>query len=239
MNILEIKNLNAGYADLPVLKEVDLELAQDRIYILMGPNGAGKSTLLKSIFNQTNIKSGKIFFAGQDITKMPTHKLIELGLAYVPQGRINFSNLTVEENLLMGAYHLEDKEVIQKNIAKIYEEFPDLKVKKKQLAYSLSGGQQQMLAIGRALVNRPRLLLLDEPSLGLSPKLVKEVFVKIKEIKEKFHATILIVEHNIKSVLQIADYAFIMVDGEIEAKDEAAKIKNREVMKKVFLGVLD
>jgi len=239
MNILEIKNLKAGYADLPVLKEVSLELAQDKIYILMGPNGTGKSTLLKAIFNQVEITGGQIFFEGKEMTKLPTYKLIELGIAYVPQGRINFSNLTVEENLLMGTYHLEDKEVIKKNIAKILDEFPDLKAKRKQLAYSLSGGQQQMLAIARALVNSPKLLLLDEPSLGLSPKLVKQMFEKIKEINEKFHATILIVEHNIKSVLQIADYAFIMVDGQIEAKGEAKEIKNSEVMNKVFLGVLD
>ena len=239
MNILEIKNLKAGYDDLPVLKEVSLELAQDKIYILMGPNGAGKSTLLKAIFNQVEITGGQIFFEGKEMTKLPTHKLIELGIAYVPQGRINFSNLTVEENLVMGAYHLEDKEVIKKNIAKILDEFPDLRAKRKQLAYSLSGGQQQMLAIARALVNSPKLLLLDEPSLGLSPKLVKETFIKIKEINQKFHATVLIVEHNIKSVLQIADYGFIMVDGEIEASGDVEKIKNSDIMKKVFLGTLD
>jgi len=239
MDILEIKNLKAGYGDLPVLKEVDLELEQDKISILMGPNGAGKTTLLKAIFNQANIAEGKIFFEGQDVTKLPTHKLLEVGIAYVPQGRINFSDLTVEDNLLMGAYHLEDKEVIKQNIEKIYEEFPDLQEKRKQLAFTLSGGQQQMLAIGRALVNRPRLLLLDEPSLGLSPKLVKETFAKIKEINQKFHTTILIVEHNIKSVLQIADFAFIMFDGKIEAAGEADKIKNSEIMKKVFLGVYD
>jgi len=224
---------------MPVLREVNLELEQDKISILMGPNGAGKSTLLKSVFNQTDIKGGKIIFEGKDITKWPTHELLELGISYVPQGRINFDNLTVEENLLMGAYHLEDKEVIKQNIEKIYEEFPDLKAKKKQLAYALSGGQQQMLAIGRALVNSPRLLLLDEPSLGLSPKLVKETFKKIKEINQKFHTTVLIVEHNIKSVLEIADFAFIMVEGQIVAADEAQKIKNSDVMKKVFLGVYD
>ena len=239
MNILAIKKLIAGYDDMPVLREVNLELEQDKISILMGPNGAGKSTLLKSVFNQTDIKGGKIIFEGKDITKLPTHELLELGISYVPQGRINFDDLTVEENLLMGAYHLEDKEIIKKNIAKIYKEFPDLLVKKKQLAYALSGGQQQMLAIGRALVNNPRLLLLDEPSLGLSPKLVKETFKKIKEINQKFHTTVLIVEHNIKSVLEIADYGFIMVEGKIEAADEAQKIKNSDIMKKVFLGVYD
>jgi branched-chain amino acid transport system ATP-binding protein len=239
MNILAIKNLKAGYQDVPVLNDVDMELVQNKIGILMGPNGAGKTTLLKSIFNQDDITGGKIIFEDKDITKLPTHRLLEMGIAYVPQGRINFSDLTVEENLLMGAYHLEDKEVINKNIAKIYEEFPDLKVKKHQLAYALSGGQQQMLAIGRALVNRPRLLLLDEPSLGLSPKLVKEAFAKIKEINQKFGTTILIVEHNIKSVLEIADFAFIMVDGQIEAHGDAQEIKKSDIMKKVFLGTFD
>jgi len=239
MNILEIKNLKAGYGDIPVLKDVSLELQQDQIGILMGPNGAGKTTLLKSIFNQTDINSGKIIFEDKEITKLPTYKLLEMGIAYVPQGRINFDELTVEENLLMGAYHLEDKDVIAQNIEKIYQEFPDLKAKKKLLAYSLSGGQQQMLAIGRALVNRPRLLLLDEPSLGLSPKLVKQTFAKIKEINEKFDTTILIVEHNIKSVLNITDQAFIMVDGQIELSGQADKVKDSATMKKVFLGVYD
>jgi branched-chain amino acid transport system ATP-binding protein len=239
MNILEIKNLKAGYGDIPVLREVSLELEQDKIGILMGPNGAGKTTLLKSIFNQTDINGGQVFFEGKEITQMPTHNLMELGISYVPQGRINFSDLTVEENLLMGAYHLEDKKVIRKNIDKIYEEFPDLKVKKKELAFSLSGGQQQMLAIGRALVNRPRLLLLDEPSLGLSPKLVRQTFTKIKEINQKFDTSILIVEHNIKSVLKMADFGYIMVDGQIEAQDEAKKLKGSPIMKKVFLGVYD
>jgi branched-chain amino acid transport system ATP-binding protein len=239
MNILAIKNLKAGYQDVPVLNDVDMELVQNKIGILMGPNGAGKTTLLKSIFNQADITGGQIFFEGKEITKLPTYKLLEMGLAYVPQGRINFSDLTVEENLLMGAYHLEDKEVIIKSIDKIYEEFPDLKIKKNQLAFSLSGGQQQMLAIGRALVNRPRLLLLDEPSLGLAPKLVKETFAKIKEINQKFGTTVLIVEHNIKSVLEIADFAFIMVDGQIEAHGEAQEIKKSDIMKKVFLGTFD
>jgi len=239
MNILEIKNLKANYGDIPVLREVSLELAKNKIGILMGPNGAGKTTLLKSIFNQTEIKDGQIFFEGKEITKLATHKLLELGIAYVPQGRINFSDLTVEENLLMGAHHLENKDVIKKNIAKIYEEFPDLKVKKKHLAYTLSGGQQQMLAIGRALVNRPRLLLLDEPSLGLSPKLVKQTFAKIKQINQKFDTTILIVEHNIKSVLEMADFGYIMVDGQIEIQEEAQKLIGAQVMKKVFLGVYD
>jgi branched-chain amino acid transport system ATP-binding protein len=239
MNILELKNLKAGYGDLLVLRGVDLELEQDKITILMGPNGAGKSTLLKAIFNQVDISAGRIIFENSEITKWPTHKLLELGISYVPQGRINFSDLTVEENLLMGAYHLEEKNIIKANIAKIYEEFPDLKAKKNQLAFSLSGGQQQMLAIGRALVNRPKLLLLDEPSLGLSPKLVKETLKKIKEINLKFHTTVLIVEHNIKSVLEIADYGVIMVDGQIEAADKAQKIKNSDIMKKVFLGIFD
>ena len=235
MNILEIKNLNAGYNGSLVLKDIDLELERDKISILMGPNGAGKSTLLKAIFNQVNINSGQIFFEGKDITEMKTHELIELGLSYVPQGRINFDNLTVEENLKLGAYHLEDNKVIEQNINKIFEEFPDLKEKRNKLAYTLSGGQQQMLAIGRALVNSPRLLLLDEPSLGLSPKLVKETFKKIKEINDKFHTTVLIVEHNIKSVLEIADYAFIMAEGQIEAAGRAGEIRSSLIIKKVFL----
>jgi len=234
--MLKIIDLKSGYQDLEVLKGVDLELKQGQIAVLMGPNGAGKSTLIKSIFNLNKVFSGRIFFNGNDITRLPAHQLLELGISYMPQGRINFGNLSVEENLLIGAYHTEDKNLVNQNLEKIYKEFPILKEKKNQLAFALSGGQQQMLAIGRALINDPKLLLLDEPSLGLSPKLVKETFNQIKEINEKFNTTILIVEHNIKSVLQIVDYAYIMMDGKIVAHGDREQMKDNQILKEVFLG---
>lgn len=234
--MLKIVDLKAGYQDLEVLNGIDLELKQGQIAVLMGPNGAGKSTLIKSIFNLNRVISGRIIFNGNDITKLLAHQLLELGIGYVPQGRINFGILSVEENLLIGAYHIEDKSLINQNLEKIYKEFPVLKEKKNQYAFALSGGQQQMLAIGRALINNPKLLLLDEPSLGLSPKLVKETFNRIKEINQKFNTTILIVEHNIKSVLQIIDYAYIMMDGKIVAHGDREQMKNNKTLKEVFLG---
>lgn len=234
--MLQIQDLRSGYQELEVLKGVDLKFEPGQIIVLMGPNGAGKSTLIKSIFNLNRVISGRIKFEGDDITKMSTHQLLELGIGYVSQGRINFSILTVEENLLIGAHHTEDKQLVKENLEKIYEEFPVLREKKNQYAFSLSGGQQQMLAIGRALMNNPKLLLLDEPSLGLSPKLVKETFEKIKEINEKFNTTILIVEHNIKSVLNIVDYVYVMMNGQIVAHGDKEKIKKSEVIKEVFLG---
>lgn len=234
--MLKINNLQAGYEDLNVLKGINLELKPGSVSVLMGPNGAGKSTLLKSIFNLVNISGGSITYRGDDITGQPTHNLIELSIAYVPQGKINFSTLTVKENLLMGAYHLEDKAAVATNLEKVLDAFPQLKDRLSSRAYVLSGGQQQMVAMARALMNLPDLLLLDEPSLGLAPKLVKETFSHIKRINQEFSTTVLIVEHNIKSVLDIADYGFVMVNGQIEAADKTAKLRQSEILKKVFVG---
>lgn len=234
--MLKIEKLQAGYDDLNVLKGIDLELAPGSVSVLMGPNGAGKSTLLKSIFNLVTITKGSINYRGDDITGQPTHNLIELGIAYVPQGKINFSTLTVRENLLMGAYHLEDKAAVATNLEKVLDTFGQLKDRLSSRVYVLSGGQQQMVTMARALMNLPDLLLLDEPSLGLSPKLVKETFAHIKKINQEFSTTVLIVEHNIKSVLDIADYGFVMVNGRIEAADAVEKLRGSEILKKVFVG---
>ncbi|MDO8626489.1 MAG: ABC transporter ATP-binding protein [Candidatus Magasanikbacteria bacterium] len=237
--MLKITNLNAGYADLPVLKEVNLELQPATMSVLMGPNGAGKSTLLKSVFNLTNITSGQIYFEGVEITGWPAHKLLSLGIAYVAQGKINFSSMTVRENLMLGAHFIKNKMECQERLVKIYEQFPMLLEKEGALAFTLSGGQQQMLAIGRALMSAPRLLLLDEPSLGLAPKLVKEVFAKVRAIKDIFGATVLIVEHNLKSLMEVADYGYILVQGQIVAHDKCSILKNLPIMKDVFVGKLD
>ena len=234
--MLKINKLQAGYQDLNVLKGIDVELQPGSVSVLMGPNGAGKSTLLKSIFNLVNVTSGSITYRGDDITGLPTHNLIELGIAYVPQGKINFSTLTVKENLLMGAYHLEDKTAVATNLEKVLGAFPQLKDRLASRAYVLSGGQQQMVAMARALMNLPDLLLLDEPSLGLAPKLVKETFAHIRRINKEFSTTVLIVEHNIKSVLDIADYGFVMVNGQIEVADTTENLRSSEILKKVFVG---
>ena len=237
--MLRITNLTAGYADLPVLKDVSLELRAGTMSVLMGPNGAGKSTLLKSVFNLTSLSSGQIFFNDIAITGWSAHRLLALGIAYVAQGKINFGSLTVRENILLGARYIKNKVETGERLIKIYEQFPMLLEKERSPAFTLSGGQQQMLAIGRALMSAPRLLLLDEPSLGLAPKLVKEVFAKIRDIKEAFGATILIVEHNLKSLLDIADYGYVMVAGEIVARDSCQQLKNSEIMKQVFVGKYD
>ena len=239
MSLLEIKNLDAGYEDLNVLKDVNLKLEKGKMSVLMGPNGAGKSTLLKSIFNITTITSGDIFFNNKKITKLPAHKLMDLGIAFVPQGKVNFGILSVRDNLILGIHKTKDKTIIEKKLKEIYKQFPILKEKEKEYAFTLSGGQQQMLAIGRALMSSPKLLLMDEPSLGLAPKLVKEMFESIKNIRDNFDTAILVVEHNLKSMMNVADDGYILVQGEMIAHDSCKNLKNSEVMKKVFVGELE
>ncbi len=238
-NILSINKLNAGYGTLQVLKNVSINIKPETITILMGPNGAGKSTLLRSIFNLTDIVSGDIVYHGENITELQTHRLLKHGIAYVPQGKVNFDTLTVEKNLLMGAQHLMDKHVIRDNLERIYVEFPALKQKKDEYAFSLSGGQQQMLAMGRALMHAPKLLLLDEPSLGLSPKLVKEMFKQIVNIKTSFQTTVLIVEHNLKSALAIADEGIVLVNGEVVSAMPSQELMKSDILKKVFVGAFE
>lgn len=237
--MLRIKNLNAGYGDSQILKDISLELTPGTISVLMGPNGAGKSTLLKSIFNLTTITGGTVSFQGSIITGRPTSELIAKGLAFVSQGKINFGTLTVRENLLLGARFNRDTADVTRKLNNVYGQFPVLKEKSGDYAFSLSGGQQQMLAMARALMSSPKLLLLDEPSLGLAPKLVREVFQKIKELRDAFGVTVLIVEHNIKSLMDIADYGYILVQGSIVAHDTCSVLKNSPIMKQVFVGALE
>ena len=232
--MLSIKNLDAGYEGLGVLKQINLEIKPNEIVALIGPNGAGKSTIIKSIFDIADVTKGKIIFKGKDITKLKTHELIEVGISFVTQGKINFSNLTVKENLEIGANMIKDKEVIEKNLKAVYEKFPVLKEKRHDLAFTLSGGQQQMLALGRALMQTPTLLLLDEPSLGLSPKLQKETFKMIKKLKDD-GISLLIVEQNAKKAIEIADRTYLLEDGNIVLKGDK-KILRHEKIKNVYLG---
>ncbi len=232
--MLKIQNLKAGYNGMEVLHEVDLEVKPAEIIALIGPNGAGKSTLLKSIFNLCEIYSGKIIFKDKDITKLPTHYLIQEGVSYVPQGRQVFTDLTVKENLEMGAFVMEDHELLKRNIADVFNKFPFLKEKQNDYAFTLSGGQQQMLAIARALIQDPELLLLDEPSLGLAPKTMKEVFEKIVEINKE-GISIIIVEQNAKQATNIAHRTYVLEDGKI-ALTGAREILNDERIKNIYLG---
>src|SRR3989344_1136838 len=232
--MLEIHDLESGYGELQVLNGVNIEINPGEIVALIGPNGAGKSTVIKSVFNIAHVNKGKIFFKEKNITHLKTHELLELGISYVPQGKINFDSLTVEENLLIGAELLKDKEVIDKNLNTVYSKFPILKDKKHDLAFTLSGGQQQMLALGRALMQSPSLLMLDEPSLGLSPRLQKELFQTILSLREEGMA-IMIVEQNAKKAIEIADKTYLLEDGAIAFEGKKDILKHKKI-KQVYLG---
>lgn len=233
--MLEVKNLKSGYSDVEILHGVNLVIKPGELVALIGPNGAGKSTILKSIFNLAEIYDGKIVFKDKDITRLKTHELIELGISYVPQGRQVFPNMTVLENLQMGAYSIQDQNVIETNIKDVFQKFPDLLQKQQESAGVLSGGQQQMLAIARALIQNPQLLLLDEPSLGLSPKLIKEIFEKIIEIKDKGVA-ILMVEQNARQAVGIANRTYILENGAVVLEGNKTILDNKQVENIYFGG---
>lgn len=232
--MLKIQDLKAGYDGMEILHGIDLEIKPAEIVALIGPNGAGKSTLLKSIFNLCEIYSGRIIFKDKDIIKLPTHYLIQEGVSYVPQGRQVFADLTVKENLEMGAFIMEDHELIKRNITDVFDKFPFLKEKQDDYAFTLSGGQQQMLAIARALIQDPELLLLDEPSLGLAPKTMKEVFEKIVEINKE-GISIIIVEQNARQAVNIAHKTYVLEDGKI-ALHGGREILNSEIIKNIYFG---
>lgn len=232
--MLKIKNLKSGYNGQEILHGIDFEVKPNEIVAIIGPNGSGKSTLLKSIFNLADVYSGSIIFKNKNITKIPTHGLIYEGISYVPQGRQVFSNLTIRENLEMGAFIIKDSELIKKNIDNVFAKFGFLKNRQKEYALNLSGGQQQMLAIGRSLIQNPNLMLLDEPSLGLSPKMTKEIFEKIKEINKE-GVSIIIVEQNAKQAVEIADRTYVLEDGEIAMKGGKEILKNPKI-KSIYLG---
>ena len=218
-----------------VLFGINLNVKPNDIVVLIGPNGAGKSTLLKSIFSLVDVYKGDIIFKNKKITRIPTHELIELGISYVPQGRQVFNSLTVKENLEMGAFLTKEKELIEEKMEEVLKvHFPDLRKKLNDYAFTLSGGQQQMLAIGRALMQDPQLLLLDEPSLGLAPKVMKELFKKIMEINEEGVA-IMIVEQNAKQATRIADRIFVLEDGKIALSGNKNILKDKRI-EKIYLG---
>ena len=232
--MLQLKNINAGYGKLKILKNINLTVNPGQIVSIIGPNGAGKSTLLKSIFNICDIYSGNIIFKGLDITKLPTYDLILEGISYSPQGRQVFPNLTVMENLEMGLYIFKDNKYKKRKINEILEKFSDLKEKKDDLAYSLSGGQQQILSIARSLLHEPALLLLDEPSLGLDPKTQKEIFRTIQKINKE-GITIIIVEQNAKQAAEISDVIYVLENGEVVLKGDKSILKDKKI-KNVYFG---
>ena len=217
------------------LDDLTLTVPQGAVYGLVGSNGAGKTTILHTITGLLSPKSGKIIFEGKDLTKTPAHKILGMGMAHVPEGRRIFQELTVYENLKLGAYILRNKAQIEKNLAYVYEHFPRLKERKNQLAGTLSGGEQQMLAMGRALMSNPKIILMDEPSMGLSPILVSEIFQIIKEVSQD-GTTVLLVEQNAKKALTIADRAYVLETGNITLSGKASDLLADDRIKKAYLG---
>lgn len=233
--MLEVKDLEVYYGAIHAVKGISLRVEDGQIVTLIGSNGAGKSTTLHTISGLIKPRSGNILFDGTDITGTPAHKIVASGLVQVPEGRHVFANMSVMENLDMGAYLRKDKDGIEKDKKKVFELFPRLFERKNQLSGTLSGGEQQMLAMGRALMERPRVLLLDEPSMGLAPLLVKEIFSIIKTINEE-GTTVLLVEQNANMALSIADYAYVLETGRITLSGPAADLSASEAVCKAYLG---
>lgn len=233
--MLQINEIDVYYGAIYALKRLSLNVEQGSIVTLIGANGAGKTTTLKCISGLIRAKSGNIIFKNKDITKVSPEKIVGMGISQVPEGRRVFSSMSVVENLEMGAYLRQDKKSIDEDMELVYTRFPRLKERRKQMAGTLSGGEQQMLAIGRALMARPELMLMDEPSMGLAPLLVKEIFSIIKEINER-GTTILLVEQNANMALSIADKAYVIETGEIVLQGNAQELMNSPEIKKAYLG---
>ena len=235
MSMLEVRDLIVSYGGIEALKGISFDVEEGNIVTLIGANGAGKSTTLRSITGIVPIQSGSITFMGEDITRMDTQKIVSKGIALVPEGRRVFSNLTVLENLRIGAYLRKDKADIQKDIDYIYSLFPRLKERNWQLAGTLSGGEQQMLAVGRAMMTRPKLIMMDEPSLGLAPLVVKDIFSIIKTLKET-GITVLLIEQNANAALHAADIGYVMETGNITLTGTGAELLASEDVQAAYLG---
>ena len=234
--MLEIKQLSVSYGAIKALHEVSLSVKAGAIVTLIGGNGAGKTTTLRAISGMVKPQAGQILFEGKSINGLPPHKLVGLGIAHCPEGRMVFANLTVHENLMMGAYLRHDKAGIAQDIDYVFSIFPRLKERDQQVAGTLSGGEQQMLAIGRAVMSRPRLLMLDEPSLGIAPMLVKSIFEKIVEINRERGVTILLVEQNANLALEVAGFGYVLETGRILLADESSKLRADPKVREAYLG---
>ncbi len=235
--LLRLENISVRYGETAALHGVNISLERGEIVALMGPNGAGKSTVLKTIFGLTSFHSGRILWHEQEFEPVP-HQVVERGIVYVPQGRRIFSTMTVEENLEIGGFVLRDKKDSGRKMEEVMRIFPMLQQKRKAKAGALSGGEQQMLALARGLMADPTVLLLDEPTLGLAPKIVKEVFAKIKEINEKRRTAIVIAEHNIKSLLDVARRVYVLDRGRIVANDFSQEFLSGDMLERVLMGAL-
>ncbi len=234
--MLEIKKLNAGYSKLQVLFDINLKVHKNRITTIIGPNGSGKSTLLKAIFGLVDIYSGKILLDGKDITRMKPHEKVKEGIVYIPQTENVFTNLTVKENLRIAGYTMNKLE-LKKKIDDILELFPVLKKYMEKKVMFLSGGERQMLAIAMGLIKEPKIIMLDEPTANLSPKVSKELFEKILELKNNKDVTILLVEQNVKKALEISDYSYVLVSGRKIFEGTSKDVLNNTNIGKIYLGV--
>lgn len=233
--MLEVKDLHVSYGGIRALRGVNLEVPDGKIVTLIGANGAGKSTMLRTISGLVKAESGSVTYNGKELIGMPINKILELGIAMVPEGRRVFTNLSVLENLKIGAYLRKDKAGIQKDIEWVYELFPRLQERSWQMAGTLSGGEQQMLAVGRALMSRPKLMMMDEPSLGLAPLVVKGIFEIIREINRQ-GVTVLLIEQNANMALKTADLAYVLETGEITLHGTGAELLTNEAVKRAYLG---
>jgi branched-chain amino acid transport system ATP-binding protein len=234
--MLEIKNLTVCYGAISALHGISLSVPSGSIVTLIGSNGAGKTTTLKTISGLIKPKAGEILYEGKNIAGLAPHMVVAQGLAHVPEGRMIFANLTVRENLQMGAYLVRDKKIVRKELDGVFAAFPRLKEREQQVAGTMSGGEQQMLAIGRALMSQPKFLMLDEPSLGLAPLLVKLIFEKIVEINRERGLTILLVEQNANRALEISNFGYVLETGKITLQGDSASLRQNPQVKSAYLG---
>ena len=235
MAMLEVRDLEVNYGSINAIKKISFDVNEGEVIALIGANGAGKTTTLHTITGLLKAKSGSVMFEGKDLLRTPPHKIVEMGMAHVPEGRRIFQQLTVYKNLTLGAFTRKDKGAIDETLKMVYSKFPRLEERKKQVARTLSGGEQQMLAMGRALMSKPKIVLMDEPSMGLSPLFVSEVFKIIEEIRAG-GTTVLLVEQNAKKALEIADRAYVLETGKIVLSGDAKELMNNDSVKKAYLG---
>lgn len=234
--MLEITDIHAGYGAIAALHGISLRVPEGKIVTLIGANGAGKSTTLRAISGLIKVRSGSIIFDGSPITNLPPHRIVARGIAHVPEGRMVFANLTVMENLRMGAYLRKDRQNFSDDMDYLFAIFPRLKERLKQTAGTLSGGEQQMLAIGRALMGKPKCLMLDEPSLGIAPILVQTIFEKIVEINRQTGVTILLIEQNANIALEVSHYGYVLETGKIVLQNDSAALRENDEIRAAYLG---
>ena len=235
MAMLEVRDLEVNYGSINAIKKISFDVNEGEVIALIGANGAGKTTTLHTITGLLKARSGSVMFEGKELLKTPPHKIVEMGMAHVPEGRRIFQQLTVYKNLTLGAFTRKDKGAIAETLKMVYSKFPRLEERKKQVAGTLSGGEQQMLAMGRALMSKPKIVLMDEPAMGLSPLFVAEVFKIIEEIRAG-GTTVLLVEQNAKKALEIADRAYVLETGKIVLSGDAKELMNNDSVKKAYLG---